>query len=74
MINKNLNKIIYTHMKLERENPGYLRPTVSSINKRSNHYKNSKTLLEYIRENTQSLHNHYTFGKWDRFWYKFPMM
>lgn len=46
---KNLRKIIYTHKYLERTKPNYLKPTVSSIMKRSSLYKENHTLLGLSR-------------------------
>ena len=47
--NINIKKIIYTHKILEREKPGYLKPTISSINKRSRYYKKNNDLLYFLR-------------------------
>lgn len=41
----NLMKILFTHKYLARTNPGYLRPTINSIAKRSYKYKENHTLL-----------------------------
>jgi hypothetical protein len=46
VMNNNLQKIIYTHLFLEKTKPNYLKPTISSINKRSYLYKEKNTLFD----------------------------